>query len=163
MLEIILILSSGLAGALITALITITWADKQAIRKDKLEILTTLLSYRGRDDIQAWGYISPAINKIDLIFADTPEVLIQAKEFIKVRTTDIANKTDKEKQILLKEMNESHTNLILAMAKSLKYQNITYDVVSRPYSPQGLTEYFTLQSETRKLENAAYQNITKQN
>lgn len=160
MLEVVI---ASLCSGLLGALITIMWADKQAIRKDKLEILTTLLSYRGHDDIQAWGYISPAINKIDLIFADTPEVLIQTKEFIKVRTTDIANKTDKEKQILLKEMDESHTNLIIAMAKSLKYKNITYDVVSRPYSPQALTEYFTLQSETKKSENAAYQNITKQN
>lgn len=153
---ILMALISGLLGAGITLL----WNQKEIKRKDKLDILTVLLSYRGRGDVYALSQLSPAINRIDIVFSDDQPVLAEVKNFINKRTVfDLANKSESEMLNINKAMDESYTRLVTAIAGSLNYKNITFDIVSTPYNPQGVSDYFALQDATVKIQLGVYQTI----
>lgn len=141
---------SGLLGACLT----LWWARRESVRKDKLDILTILLSYRGRTDINALSCVSPAINRIQVVFSGEQEVLDEANNFIEKRIVfDFEKKSVSEKNNIQKEMDESYTKLVIAIAKCLSYKNITFDVVSKPYNPHGVDAYFSMQHENIKLNN----------
>ncbi|MFM5070770.1 DUF6680 family protein [Aeromonas veronii] len=154
------IIIGALLSGLLGTIATLYWMNRQATRKDKLEILTVLLSYRGREDSYALSQIAPAINRIEVVFSGNDKILGEVKNFINKRNVfDIEKKSDAEKSNITKEMNESYTNLVLAIAKNLNYKNITFDVVSTPYIPKGVSDHYALQDAKIKKEIAMCQAV----
>ncbi|HHQ4547285.1 TPA: hypothetical protein ACSP15_003980 [Aeromonas veronii] len=94
------IVISALLSGLLGSFLTTIWASRETKRKDKLEILTILLSFRGRTDVFALSQISPAINRIPVIFAECPNIQSKMKEFIKIRNVfDLDKKQQKSSNI----------------------------------------------------------------
>ena len=100
-------------------------------RKDKMRVFTHLMSYR------AFGYVDQysvnIFNSVPIVFYNNKEVIEKYNIYLKslnIKQEDIEQKK--------KEIEDNQTNMLVAMAKSLKYKKINWERIQNPYIPTGL-------------------------
>lgn len=107
--------------------------DRSEKRKDKMRVFTHLMSYR------SFGYIDQysvnIFNSVPIIFYDDKEVIEKYNSYLK----SLNIKPD-DAQIKQKEIEDNKTKMLEAMAKSLKYKNINWELIQNPYIPKGLLD-----------------------
>jgi hypothetical protein len=100
-------------------------------RKDKMRVFTHLMSYR------AFGYVDQYsvnfFNSVPIVFYDDKDVIEKYNVYLK--SLNIKQEDMEQKK---KEIEDNKTKMLEAMAKSLKYKNISWDTIQNPYIPVGL-------------------------
>ena len=140
------------------------WGKK---RQDKMDIFMTLMTSR----IYGWTPQSVnALNSIDIIFSDEPEVIKQWRNYYKALWVN--NPDDKQKQTMIDEQE----SLLEIMAKSLGYKDsITLKTIQKPYMPEGMFNEMQMQNQYKtnqlqamellisRLQNSSGENQNGQN
>lgn len=112
-------------------------------RKDKMDVFTHLMSYR------MFGYVSQysvnVFNSVPIIFYDDKNVIDKYNNYLKslmIRKEDVSLKE--------KEIENNKTKMLEAMAKSLGYYKINWELIQNPYIPNGLLEQIEAENIFRK-------------
>ena len=124
--------------------------DRREKRKDKMKVFTHLMSYR------SFGYIDQSsvniLNSVPIVFAKNKRVIQTYNAFM-----DSLNINPEEAMLKSKEIENNKTRMLEAMAKSLNYKNINWEIIQNPYIPEGLLK----QIEQIKDFQQGQINITK--
>lgn len=119
--------------------------NKASIRKDKLSIFQTLLTYR----VYGWGSNYAAVNAINSI----PIIFHADKEVINKFNIYINSVTIKKEDIEVKrtEIKNNGTKLLQSMSKVLGY-NLEFDNIQDPYLPSGIVEDMEKQEKFKEIQ-----------
>lgn len=117
--------------------------DRSEKRKDKVNVFTHLMSYR------MFGYVSqPSVNilnSVPIVFHDDDKVIENFNNYIKsldIRKEDVSIKE--------KEIENNKTKMLEAMAKSLGYKKINWELIQTPYVPTGLIDQIEAENIYKK-------------
>lgn len=117
--------------------------DRSEKRKDKMNVFTHLMSYR------MFGYVSQfsvnILNSVPIVFHDDNKVIENYNNYLKslmIRKEDVSLKE--------KEIENNKTKMLEAMAKSLGYYKINWELIQNPYIPNGLLEQIEAENIFRK-------------
>lgn len=106
--------------------------DRAQRRKDKIEILRTLMMNRG---IGWTAEAVRALNIIDIVFSDDKDVRAKWKEYYNQLCIQSPNEMQR------KQIQNAQDKLLEAMAKSLGYkEQITWETIQNPYIPKGMLD-----------------------
>lgn len=107
--------------------------DRSEKRKDKVNVFTHLMSYR------MFGYVNQysvnVLNSVPIVFHDDDKVIENFNNYINslaIRKEDVSLKE--------KEIENNKTKMLEAMAKSLGYKKINWELIQTPYVPTGLID-----------------------
>ena len=105
--------------------------DRSEKRKDKMRVFSHLMSYR------SFGYVDQysvnVFNSVPIVFYDDKEVIKKYNAYLKS-----LNIKPEDVQVKTKEIEDNKTKMLEAMAKSLKYKNVNWELIQNPYVPNGL-------------------------
>lgn len=105
--------------------------NREKRRDDKMKIFKTLMT----DRFFGWSNESvSALNIIDIVFAKNKAVLNQWRIYKDRLTIENPTTTD------INKINDAKCKLLEEMAKSLKYKNISWEVIQNPYLPKGMMD-----------------------
>lgn len=124
------ILSPFLAAGL-TALLTLFWQNRKEKRDAKMRVFTTLMaSRRNIDNFQVAQEWARAVNVIDAVFADCPDVLKLWHELYEMLQQPAAPPGQAHKMI----------DLYSAMAKHLGFGSISQTVIDQGHYPKAIAD-----------------------
>ncbi len=117
--------------------------NRSELRKDKLYVFRHLMSYRiiGYSDLLSVNIL----NSVPIIFHKDQDVLEKYNTYIKslnIKPEDIPQKG--------KEIENNKTKMLEAMAETLKYKNVNWELIQNPYLPDGLINEIKNQSDYKK-------------
>jgi hypothetical protein len=128
---------------IVTVIIGQKLQDRSEKRKDKMNVFTHLMSYR------MFGYTTQysvnVFNSVPIIFNDDKYVIEKYNIYLKslmIRKEDIPIKE--------KEIENNKTKMLEAMAKSLGYKKINWELIQNPYVPTGLLEQIEAENIFKK-------------
>ena len=105
--------------------------DRSEKRKDKMRVFSHLMSYR------SFGYVDQysvnVFNSVPIVFYDDKDVIEKYNAYLKS-----LNIKPEDVQVKTKEIEDNKTKMLEAMAKSLKYKNVNWELIQNPYVPNGL-------------------------
>lgn len=117
--------------------------DRSEKRKDKVNVFTHLMSYR------MFGYVNQysvnVLNSVPIVFHDDDKVIENFNNYINslaIRKEDVSLKE--------KEIENNKTKMLEAMAKSLGYKKINWELIQSPYVPTGLIEQIEAENIFKK-------------
>lgn len=117
--------------------------DRSEKRKDKVNVFTHLMSYR------MFGYVSQysvnVLNSVPIVFHDDEKVIENFNNYINslaIRKEDVSIKE--------KEIENNKTKMLEAMAKSLGYKKINWELIQTPYVPTGLIDQIEAENTFKK-------------
>lgn len=117
--------------------------DRNEKRKDKMNGFTHLMSYR------MFGYTNQysvnIFNSVPIVFYDDTNVIEKYNIYLKslmIRKEDVPVKE--------KEIENNKTKMLEAMAKSLGYKKINWELIQNPYVPTGLLEQIEAENILKK-------------
>lgn len=121
--------------------------DRSEKRKDKMNVFTHLMSYR------MFGYVNQysvnVLNSVPIVFHDDNNVIKCYNSYIKslnIRKEDVPAKE--------KEIENNKTKMLEAMAESLGYRKINWEIIQTPYVPAGLLEQIEAENHFKKAQLA---------
>lgn len=119
--------------------------DRAKKRQDKMQIFTTLMTYR----VHGWSYQSVyALNIIDVVFSDDSAVREQWKKYYEKLCIEKPTKSD------LKKIETEENKLLEVIANSLGYKDkITWETIQNPYMPRGM--FKSIQQQEQYQNNQA--------
>lgn len=117
--------------------------DRSEKRKDKVNVFTHLMSYR------MFGYVDQysvnVLNSVPIVFHDDDKVIGYFNKYINsldIRKEDVSIKK--------KEIENNKTKMLEAMAKSLGYKKINWELIQTPYVPTGLIDQIEAENIFKK-------------
>lgn len=117
--------------------------DRSEKRKDKVNVFTHLMSYR------RFGYVSQIstniLNSVPIVFHDDDKVIKHFNNYINSLTIRKEDVSIKEKEI-----ENNKTKMLEAMAKSLGYKKINWELIQTPYVPTGLIDQIEAENTFKK-------------
>lgn len=144
---------------IISVLIAQKLQDRSKKRQDKMDIFKILMESR----IYGWTLQSVnALNTIDIVFADEPEVIKQWRIYYSALW--VKDPDEMQKQTMMDEREK----LLEEMAKALGYKDkITLRTIQKPYMPEGMynliqkeNQYKDYQFKVMEAMNSMVQNST---
>ena len=138
--DVILVIVTALISGLLATIVTIWWQRKSELRKEKMKIFETLMSYRYM--IFAQECVN-ALNSIDVVFYKDSAVRKAYSDFLQ----EAAKKPEFNPNIP-----DKHLKLLEEMSKSLGLKDIHWDDIKQSYYPSGLSERIMEESSLRKMQ-----------
>ena len=124
-------IASPFLAAGLTAMLTLFWQNRKEKRDAKLRVFTALMaSRRNIDNFQAAQEWAKAVNVIDVVFADCPEVLTLWHEYYLMLQQEAPPPGQGHKSI----------ELYSAMAKNLGFKNISQTVIDQGHYPKAVSD-----------------------
>ena len=122
-------------GPIIAVGITLWWQQRKEMRDAKGRLFLTLMAHR-RSNPPSPEWVN-VLNVIDVVFADTPQVVQLWHEYFSGLSNPPANQNYQQRE---------HTYLLMlsAMARSLGYRRLEQTDIDKFYSPQAHVDQFSL-------------------
>ena len=154
--NITLVVVTALISGLLATLVTIWWQHRSELRRKKMDIFETLMSYRYMISNQE---SVNALNSIDIVFYKDEAVRKAYAAFL--------NETGKKPEFNPNTA-DKYLKLLEEMSKSLGLKDIHWDDIKQCYYPNGLAEKIQDEQMLRKVQiqnamDAARQNAEQQN
>ncbi|MEW6112252.1 MAG: DUF6680 family protein [Thermodesulfobacteriota bacterium] len=148
-LTIVAMVSGPVVAVLISTGMSIWYQNRKQKLDAKESLFQTLMMYR-KTRLAAYAQVN-ALNLIDVVFADKPEVVRLWHSYY----TAIC-----QPQVNWTAANHDYLDLLSEMAKSLGYKSLSQTDIDKCYVPQGHADLFDLDVRTklellRVLENTA--------
>jgi hypothetical protein len=133
------IVSPFLAAGL-TAMLTLFWQNRKEKRDAKLRVFTVLMaSRRNINNFQTAQEWAKAVNVIDVVFADCPEVLTLWHEFYLMLQEETPPPGQGHKSI----------ELYSAMAKNLGFKGISQTAIDQGHYPKAISDPISKANEVQ--------------
>ena len=154
--NIALVVITALISGLLATIVTIWWQHRSELRRKKMDIFETLMSYRymifNQESVNA-------LNSIDIVFYKDEAVRKAYAAFL--------NETGKKPEFNPNTA-DKYLKLLEEMSKSLGLKDIHWDDIKQCYYPNGLAEKIQDEQMLRKVQiqnamDAARQNAEQQN
>ncbi len=154
--NIALVVITALISGLLATIVTIWWQHRSELRRKKMDIFETLMSYRYMISNQE---SVNALNSIDIVFYKDEAVRKAYAAFL--------NETGKKPEFNPNTA-DKYLKLLEEMSKSLGLKDIHWDDIKQCYYPNGLAEKIQDEQMLRKVQiqnamDAARQNAEQQN
>ena len=154
--NIALVVITALISGLLATIVTIWWQHRSELRRKKMDIFETLMSYRYMISNQE---SVNALNSIDIVFYKDEAVRKAYAAFL--------NETGKKPEFNPNTA-DKYLKLLEEMSKSLGLKDIHWDDIKQCYYPNGLAEKIQDEQMLRKVQiqnamAAARQNAEQQN
>ena len=154
--DIVLVVVTALISGLLATVVTIWWQHKSELRRKKMDIFETLMSYRYMISNQE---SVNALNSIDIVFYKDEAVRKAYAAFL--------NETGKKPEFS-PNIADKHLKLLEEMSKCLGLKDIHWDDIKQCYYPTGLAQRIQDEEMLRKVQiqnavDAARQNAEQQN
>lgn len=154
--SIVLVVVTALISGLLASIVTIWWQHKSELRRKKLDIFETLMSYRYMISHQE---SVNALNSVDIVFYKDKSVREAYAAFL--------NETGKKPEFN-PNIADKHLKLLEEMAKCLGLNDIHWDDIKQCYYPSGLAQKIQDEEMLRKVQiqnamDAAKQYAEQQN
>lgn len=154
--NIALVVITALISGLLATIVTIWWQHRSELRRKKMDIFETLMSYRymifNQESVNA-------LNSIDIVFYKDEAVRKAYAAFL--------NETGKKPEFNPNTA-DKYLKLLEEMSKSLGLKDIHWDDIKQCYYPNGLAEKIQDEQMLRKVQiqnamDTARQNAEQQN
>lgn len=154
--NVVLVVVTALISGLLASVVTIWWQHKSELRRKKLDIFETLMSYRYMISNQE---SVNALNSVDIVFYKDKAVREAYVAFL--------NETGKKPEFN-PNIADKHLKLLEEMAKCLGLKGIHWDDIKQCYYPSGLAQKIQDEEMLRKVQiqnaiDAAKQYAEQQN
>ena len=154
--NIALVVITALISGLLATIVTIWWQHRSELRRKKMDIFETLMSYRYMISNQE---SVNALNSIDIVFYKDEAVRKAYAAFL--------NETGKKPEFNPNTA-DKYLKLLEEMSKSLGLKDIHWDDIKQCYYPNGLAEKIQDEQMLRKVQiqnalDTARQNAEQQN
>lgn len=154
--NIVLVVITALISGLLATIVTIWWQHRSELRRKKMDIFETLMSYRYMVSNQE---SVNALNSIDIVF--------YKDKAVREAYTAFLNETGKKPEFN-PNIADKHLKLLEEMSKCLGLKDIHWDDIKQSYYPSGLAQKIQDEEMLRKvqLQNAidtAKRNAEQQN
>ena len=154
--NIALVVITALISGLLATIVTIWWQHRSELRRKKMDIFETLMSYRYMISNQE---SVNALNSIDIVFYKDEAVRKAYAAFL--------NETGKKTEFNPNTA-DKYLKLLEEMSKSLGLKDIHWDDIKQCYYPNGLAEKIQDEQMLRKVQiqnamDTARQNAEQQN
>ncbi len=154
--NIVLVVVTALISGLLATIVTIWWQHRSELRRKKMVIFETLMSYRYMISNQE---SVNALNSIDIVFYKDEAVRKAYAAFL--------NETGKKPEFNPNTA-DKYLKLLEEMSKSLGLKDIHWDDIKQCYYPNGLAEKIQDEQMLRKVQiqnamDTARQNAERQN
>lgn len=150
--DIVLVFVTALISGLMATIITIWWQRKSEIRRKKIKVFETLMSYRYM--ISAQESVT-ALNSIDVVFYNDKDVRKAYADFL--------NETGKRPEFN-PNINDKHLKLLEVMSTALGLKDIHWDQIKQCYYPVGLADKAREESLLRKMQiQSASEELSRKN
>lgn len=131
---------TALISGLLATIVTIAWQNHAEVRKRKMDVFETLMSYRymisSEESVKA-------LNSLDVVFYNDKAVRGAYADFL--------NEADKKPEFN-PNIGDKHLKLLEEMSKSLKLGEIHWDDIKHTYYPTGLSEKIQEETVLRKMQ-----------
>ena len=154
--NIVLVLVTALISGLLATIVTIWWQHRSELRRKKMDIFETLMSYRYMISNQE---SVNALNSVDIVFYKDEAVRKAYAAFL--------NETGKKPEFNPNTA-DKYLKLLEEMSKSLGLKDIHWDDIKQCYYPNGLAEKIQDEQMLRKVQiqnaiDTAKRNAEQQN
>jgi hypothetical protein len=132
--------ASPFLAAGLTALLTLIWQDRHEKRAAKLRVFTALMASRKNiNNLQTAQEWAKALNVIDVVFADSPEVLKHWHDLYLMLQQENAPPGQGHQMI----------ELYSAMARDLGFKKISQTVIDQGHYPRAISDPVAKASEVQ--------------
>lgn len=127
--EIYVILATIVSG-LLSGTVVYIMGERSAKKKNKLQLFTTLMQLRGT---LSSNEKANAFNIIEIVYHDNKNVIEKWNELLNAYILYFSNFDLNTSIVLLNNIWDREVKLLEEMAKALKYKNIDWNTINKPF------------------------------